>query len=87
MISVQEAARLVSEGAEEIGTQWVEVDRHEKIRIESEQAGEAKHVPMNLKSRLVFLGNQEKRELRSDRRQMPKEFILSSVMRVPGRQK
>ena len=66
VISVQEAARLVSEGAEEIGTQWVEVDRNEKIRIESEQAGEAKHVPMNLKSRLVALGNQEKRELRSD---------------------
>ena len=38
--------------AEEIGTQWVEVDRNEKIRIESEQAGDAKHVPMNLKSRL-----------------------------------
>ena len=55
------------EGAEEIiGTQWVEVDRNEKIRVESEQAGEAKHVPMNLKSRLVALGNQEKREMRSD---------------------
>ena len=66
VVSVQEAARLVSEGAEEIGTQWVEVDRNEKIRIESEQAGEAKHVPMNLKSRLVALGNQEKIELRSD---------------------
>ena len=61
VISVQEAARLVSEGAEEIGTQWVKVDRNEKIRIEPEQAGEAKHVPMNLKSRLVALGNQEKR--------------------------
>ena len=59
VISVQEAARLVSEGAEEIGTQWVEVDRNEKIRIESE------HVPMNLKSRLVAQGNQERRELRS----------------------
>ena len=66
VISVQEAARLVMEGAEEIGTQWVEVDRNEKIRVESEQAGEAKHVPMNLKSRLVALGNQEKREMRSD---------------------
>ena len=66
VISVQEAARLVSEGAEEIGTQWVEGDRNEKIRIESEQAGESKHVPMNLKSRLVALGDQERRELRSD---------------------
>ena len=66
MISVQEAARLVTEGAEEIGTQWVEVDRNEKIRIESEQAGESKHVPMNLKSRPVARGNQEKRELHSD---------------------
>ena len=66
VISVQEAARLVSEGAEEFGTQWDEVDRNEKIRIESEQVGEAKHVPMNLKSRLVALGNREKRELRSD---------------------
>ena len=66
VISVQEAARLVTEGAEEIGTQWVEVDRNEKVRVESEQAGEAKHVPTNLKSRLVALGNQEKREMRSD---------------------
>ena len=33
---------------------------------QSEQAGESQHVPMNLKSRLVALGNQEKRELRSD---------------------
>ena len=56
-ISVQEAARLVMEGVEEIGTQWIEVDRNEKVRVESEQAGEAKHVPMNLKSRLVALGN------------------------------
>ena len=66
VISVQEAARLVSEGAEEIATQWVEVDLNEEIRIESEQAGESMHVPMNLKSRLVALGNQERRELRSD---------------------
>ena len=66
VISVQEAVRLVSEGAEEIGTQWVEVDRNEKIRNESEQAGWPKHVSMNLKPRLVALGNQEKRELRSD---------------------
>ena len=66
VISAQEAARLVMEGAEEIGTQWVVVDRNEKIRVESEQAGEAKHVHMNLKSRLVALGNQEKREMRSD---------------------
>ena len=66
VISAQEAARWVMEGAEEIGTQWVEVDRNEKIRVESEQTGEAKHVPMNLKSRLVSLGNQEKREMRSD---------------------
>ena len=36
------------------------------VGIESEQAGESKHVPMNFKSRLVALGNQEKRELRSD---------------------
>ena len=65
-ISAQEAARLVMEGAEEIGTQWVEVDRNEKIRVESEQTGEAKHVSMNLKSRPVALGNQEKREMRGD---------------------
>ena len=50
VISAQEAARMVMEGAEEIGTQWVEVDRNEKIRVESEQTGEAKHVPMNLSS-------------------------------------
>ena len=50
VISAQEAARLVMEGAEEIGTQWIEVDRNEKVRVESEQAGEAKHVPMNLVS-------------------------------------
>ena len=42
--------------AEEIGTQWVEVDRNEKIRIESEEAGEPKHVPMNLKSRTSSSG-------------------------------
>ena len=66
MISAQEAARLVMEGAEEIGTQWIEVDRNEKVRVESRQAGDAKHVPMNLKSRLVALGNQEKQEVRSD---------------------
>ena len=72
VISAQEAARLVMEGAEEIGTQWIEVDRNEKVRVESEQAGEAKHVPINLKSRLVALG---------------KESISSSALRVPGRRK
>ena len=57
VISAQEAARLVMEGAEEIGTQWIEVDRNEKVRVEAEQADD---IPMNLKSRL------EKREVRSD---------------------
>ena len=37
-----------------------------RFEVESEQAGDAKHVPMNVKSRLVFLGKQEKREVRSD---------------------
>ena len=59
VVSAQETARLVSERAEEIGTQWIEV-------VESKQAGDAKHVPMDLRSRLVALGNQEKREVRSD---------------------
>ena len=86
VVSVQEAARLVMEGAEEIGTQLIEVDRNEKVRVESEQAGEAKHVPMNLKSRLVALGNQE-RCVAIVRRRMPKEFISSSALRVPGRRK
>ena len=64
--AAQEAARLVVEGADEIGTQWIEVDRNEKVRVESRQAGDAKYVSMNLKSRMVALGNQDKREVRSD---------------------
>ena len=82
VISVQAAARLVMEGAEEIGTQWVEVDRNEKIRVESEQAGEAKHVPMNLKSRPVALGNQEKREMCSDSPTADAEGIHSRKAKV-----
>ena len=66
VISAQEAAPLVMEGADEVGTQWTEVDRNEKVRVESRQAGDAKYVLMNLKSGLVALGNQEKGEVRSD---------------------
>ena len=80
VISVQEAARLVLEGAEEIETQWVEVDRSEKIRIGSEQAGESKHVPMNLKSGL--LGSQEKRELDAEGIHLVFSFASSRKARV-----
>ena len=43
---------------------------------------------MNLKSRLVALGNQEKREMRSDSPTADAEgFISSSALRVPGKRK
>ena len=63
VISANEAARLRAEGAEEIGTQWIEIDKNEHLRT---SAKNATTIPRKLKSRLVALGNQEKAELRSD---------------------
>ena len=55
----------MAEGAEEIGTQGMEVDKNGKVRVETKQAGSAEHVPLKLKSRLVAPGSQERREERS----------------------
>ena len=57
VILEQEAARLVADGAEEIGTQWIEVDRNEKVRVETKQTGGAEHALWKL---------QERRDVRSD---------------------
>ena len=58
----EEAAKMRSAGAEEIGTQWIETDKNEHLR----KPGEWNVVPPNLKSRLVALGNHEKHRVRSD---------------------
>ena len=57
---------MVAEGTDGIGTQWVEVDKTEKVRVETKQAGGAEHVLMKLKSRLVAMGNHERREVCSE---------------------
>ena len=55
----------MSEGAEDIGTQLLESDKNEKNR--TEQEGCMGSVPVDLTSLLAALGNQEAREVRSDR--------------------
>ena len=37
----RETAQLVAEVVEAIGMQWIEVDKHEKVRVETKQAGGA----------------------------------------------
>ena len=45
VITAEEALEPISEGAEEIGTQWIETDKNEHLRTS------AKEVEMLLKSR------------------------------------
>ena len=77
VISVQEAARLVSEGAEEIGTQLSRLI--EMRRFESNQS--------KLVRQSLWATKRKGSCVVTVRRQMPKEFISSSVLRVPGKQK
>ena len=55
------ASELVAEGAEEVSTQWIEVDKNEHMRTDVKV-----YVETNLRSRLVAMGNQEKQKVRSD---------------------
>ena len=50
--TLEQAHELVQQGAEEIGTQWIETDKNEHLRSEGNTSVE----PL-LKSRLVALGN------------------------------
>ena len=61
IISASKADELLAQGAEQIGTQWVETDKNEVLRVEGAEDIEPKY-----KSRLVALGNNEKAEIRSD---------------------
>ena len=70
------------QGAEEIGTQWIEVDKNEHQRNEFEQ-----DIPPLYKSRLVALGNHEKAQNRSDSPTADNEvlcLVLSFAASRPG---
>ena len=58
-VTASEAAMLREQGAEEIGTQWIEVDKNEHQRNEFEH-----DIPPLYKSRLVALGDHEKAQNR-----------------------
>ena len=72
VVSADRAKVMREEGAEEIGTQWIELDKNESVRNDSQH----EEVPYLMKSRLVALGNHEKYEIRSDSPTCPNETIL-----------
>ena len=77
MISAARAEELKAEGAEEIGSQWIETDKNEGLRTETNS-----EVEMKLKSRLVGRGDEEKRNTDLTRRRpMQKQFIVSCRLR------
>ncbi len=61
VLSHEEARKLREQGAEEIGTQWIETDKNEHLRLPGGPL-----VDPLYKSRLVARGDQEKGEIRSD---------------------
>ena len=64
VIPDQEAALLVAEGAEEVGTQWRSTStRTGRFEARRSRQGCAEHVPMQAKSRLVAMGKPERREV------------------------
>ena len=61
ILSVEESNRLVSEGHQVAGTQWIDTDKNEPLRTK-----ENPDVPPKYKGRLVVRGDQEQGDVRSD---------------------
>ena len=53
VISQEQAQELIGEGAEEIGTQWIEIDKNDHLRTPDQIA----QIEADLRSRLVAMGN------------------------------
>ena len=58
--------RCARDGAEQLGTQWVETDKNEHLKLTSEDGSVPKNYVPNYKSRLVARGDEEIAEIRSD---------------------
>ena len=61
ILSVEESNRLLQEGHQVVGTQWIDVDKNEGLRTK-----ENPDIPPKYKGRLVVRGDQEQGEVRSD---------------------